>query len=118
MDKKALAKMLKQYEIKAERAEYRYQNTGESRYNSERERCEDVADGLRLALFAADEHNEFIGLRTDFAKYGCQAQEIVARGNATGEADIDALWRLAVELSACARLHGLIEAKGVYRADL
>ena len=118
MDKKALMKRLEQYEAKAKKAEFRYQNTGESRYLSERERYEDVADGLRLALFAADEHNELVDLRTDFAKYGCQAQEIVTRRNATGEAGTDDLWKLAAELSACARLHGLIEAKGAHCADL
>ena len=56
MDRSELEKLAERYQQKADRAFENYQDTGLRRYDTERNNMEDLADALRMAANAADEH--------------------------------------------------------------
>ena len=57
MDKKSLMKLADGFQKKADAAFENYQQTGMSRYGSAYRRNEELADALRMAAGAADEHH-------------------------------------------------------------
>lgn len=61
MDKKTLETLAERYQKRADRAFENYQETGIKRYDTERNNMEDLADALRMAANAADEHNAYVG---------------------------------------------------------
>lgn len=65
--KEELVKLIDKYDRQAEKAYMNYQETGTQRYDRERRNAEDLADALRVALGAADEHTAYINLRTNVA---------------------------------------------------
>lgn len=80
MTREELEKLADRYQRKADRAFESFQETGIKRYDTERNNAEDLADALRMAANAADEHHEYIGMRYDFAKCVWQAKEISIPG--------------------------------------
>lgn len=76
MDKKTLETLVERYQKRADRAFENYQETGIKRYDTERNNMEDLADALRMAANAADEHNAYVGMRGAFVGLVTIAQEI------------------------------------------
>ena len=69
MDTKALKKLINRYQQKADAA-YR-------RYDREYRNNEDLADALRVALNANDEHTQLISIRSDLATLAGAAEQAV-----------------------------------------
>lgn len=76
MDKKTLEALAERYQKRADRAFENYQETGIKRYDTERNNMEDLADALRMAANAADEHNAYVGMRGAFVGLVTIAQDI------------------------------------------
>ena len=67
IDRKELEKLATKYQDKADRAYRDYQETGITRYDRERRNAEDLAEALRAALNASEEHQALGHLRAEFA---------------------------------------------------
>jgi hypothetical protein len=76
MDRNELEKLAERYQQRADRAFENYQETGIKRYDTERNNMEDLADALRMAANAADEHVAYVGMRGSFAGLVTIAQNI------------------------------------------
>lgn len=76
MDRSELEKLAERYQQRADRAFENYQDTGLRRYDTERNNMEDLADALRMAANAADEHNAYVGMSGAFVGLVTIAQEI------------------------------------------
>lgn len=85
MDIKALKKLIDRYQQKADTAYRNYQDSGVSRYDRERRNNEDLADALRIALNASDEHTKLISIRADLANLASMA-DIAVHGHDASEA--------------------------------
>ena len=77
MDTKELKKLIDRYQQKADVAYRNYQDSGVSRYDRERRNNEDLADALRIALNAKDEHTMLISIRADLADLASRAEMAV-----------------------------------------
>lgn len=75
MDSKALKKLIDRYQQKADAAYRNYQESGVSRYDREYRNNEDLADALRMALNANDEHTQLISIRSDLAALAGAAEQ-------------------------------------------
>ena len=74
MTKVEIAALAEHWQAKADRAMARYQESGLARHNREREQAEDLAEALRIAANAADDHSELISLRGGGLLSGRQGQ--------------------------------------------
>lgn len=77
MDAKALKKLIDRYQKKADAAYRNYQESGVTRYDREYRNNEDLADALRTALNANDEHTQLISIRSDLAQIAEAAEQAV-----------------------------------------
>lgn len=77
MDAKELKKLIDRYQQKADTAYRNYQESGVSRYDREYRNNEDLADALRVALNANDEHTQLISIRSDLASLAGAAEQAV-----------------------------------------
>ena len=100
MTEEKLYAMAERYQTKADRAYQVYQETGITRYDRERRNAEELADALRMAASAADEHTQLIGLRAELYSLAIRAQS-------AGD-DPAKLEMLRQSLLAVARVHRLI----------
>lgn len=73
MNVKKIQKMIESAEKRADAAGYNYQCTGLSRYDRTRRDNEDLAEILRIALNANDEHTKLISIRSDIANLASKA---------------------------------------------
>lgn len=106
MDKKEIEKLVTRYRNKADRAFELYQESGITRYGTTARNNENLADALRIAASAADEHNTLISLRGSMANLASRAQVIMDTQSYSENADmIEAFFRDF--LSLC-RMYGLI----------
>lgn len=78
--KEELIKLIDKYDRQAEKAYMNYQETGTPRYDRERRNAEDLADALRVALSAADEHTAYISLKGDVLRLAAAAESGKAPG--------------------------------------
>ena len=67
MDKEKLYKLAERYQNKADTAYNAYQETGITRYDTACRNNEDLAEAIRAAAAASDEHNELVHLRGNMA---------------------------------------------------
>lgn len=74
MDKEKLYKLAERYQNKADTAYNAYQETGITRYDTARRNNEDLAEAIRAAAAASDEHNELVHLRGNMADLAGMAQ--------------------------------------------
>ena len=102
---KELEAMIERYDAKAEKAYMNYQETGMSRYDRERARNEDLADALRIALNAADDHSAAVDLRCNLVDLGHRAQVVLRDCTALP----DAVEKLLRDVAASATARGLIK---------
>lgn len=77
IDKQELEKLIERYDRKAETAFRNYQETGMGRYDTERRNAENMAEDMRAAYNAADEHTELILLRTQALWWAGQADGLL-----------------------------------------
>lgn len=78
LSKEELGKLAAKYQDKANRAYQNYQATGISRYDRERRNAEDMAEALRAAASAAEEHSALGSLRAEFVWIAGQADKALA----------------------------------------
>lgn len=108
MTKVEIAALAERWQAKADRAIDRYQEDGLARHNREREQAQDLADALRIAAFAADDHDELISLRGAVYCLAVKAHAAVDALDAPDRAaDRDILTDLARNIISTARLYGL-----------
>lgn len=107
LPKKELEKMAAKYRAKADEAEAAYQESGMSRYYTAKTRNEDLADSLRMAAVASDEHQELMSLRMMMANYASRAASATGKFKSEEE-KVELAMSLAKELAAYGRLNGYI----------
>ena len=90
LGKAELGKLAARYQEKADRAYQNYQETGISRYDRERRNAEDLAEALRAAANASEEHSALGSLRAEFVWIAGQADAALAE-NAPREVLADIL---------------------------
>lgn len=110
MDKKTLEALAERYQKRADHAFENYQETGIKRYDTERNNMEDLADALRMAANAADEHAEYTNMRGSLAGFVNAAQNI----KCTTEQDdrVKLVDKLVEDLLAYGWMHSWIAMKG------
>lgn len=86
----------------------RYQESGLARHNREREQAEDLANALRIAANAADDHDELISLRGAVCCLAVKAHAAIdALAVPDRASDRDILTDLARNVISTARMYGL-----------
>lgn len=88
MDRKTLEALAERYQKRADRAFENYQETGIKRYDTERNNMENLADALRMAANAADEHADYVGMRGSFAGLVTIAQNIELAADKEGREEL------------------------------
>lgn len=78
LSKEDLGKLAAKYQDKADRAYQNYQETGVFRYDRECRNAEDMAEALRTAANATDEHEMLGHLRAEIVWYALQADAALA----------------------------------------
>lgn len=108
MTKVEITALAERWQAKADRAMERYQEDGLARHNREREQAQDLADALRVAANAADDHSELISLRGAVYCLAVKAHAAVDALDAPDRAsDRDILTDLARNVISTARLYGV-----------
>ena len=108
MTKVELIALAERWQTKADRAMEHYQEDGLARHNREREQAQDLADTLRVAANAADDHSELISLRGAVYCLAVKAHAAVDALDAPDRAsDRDILTDLARNVISTARLYGV-----------
>lgn len=107
LSKKELERLAEAYQKKYDAAFRNYQDTGIGRYATAARRAEDMADALRMAANAADEHAAHVDMKGQLANFAWRAASIKSGGlpPAEAQAKTDAL---ISELVAYGQLLGLI----------
>ena len=106
MKKEELLKLADSFQKKADAAFENYQETGMSRYGSAYRRNEELADALRMAAGAADEHNAYISMKAEMSSFAWRAK--MASVADTEEKRSELVEALIRDLVAFGRLMGLI----------
>ncbi len=78
INKDELGRLAARYQVKADRAYMNYQETGISRYDRERRNNEDMAEALRMAISAADDHMVLGHLRAEIVWLASEADKALA----------------------------------------
>lgn len=107
LSKKELEKLAAKYQAKADEAEATYQETGMSRYHTIKNRNEDLADSLRMAAAASDEHQELMSLRMVMTNYMSRAAAATSKFRPEEDRTKLAM-KLAEEMATYGRLNGYI----------
>lgn len=76
MNRNDLELLAEKYQMKADRAYRNYQETGITKYDRERRQNEDLADAMRMAAAASDDHHALIHLRGAVASLASEAKHI------------------------------------------
>jgi len=77
MTKDELSRLIERLDDKARRNEENFQSTGTARYDYERRRAEEMADALRMALNAKDEHDKLLRFRMVISMWGKEAVSLL-----------------------------------------
>lgn len=98
MNKNTLDALIEKYEKKAEQNFRNYQETGLRRYEKAYEDAQDLADTLRMARSAHDDHTELVHWR---------GQISVLASKAKRAKEPEQMEKVLKELISTARMHGL-----------
>lgn len=82
MDNARIAQLRDQYRARADTAYQNYQDSGDSRYYRAKNRAEDIADALQIALDSVSEHNKLIDLRALVGDLAHEARQLIQSGDA------------------------------------
>lgn len=108
MTKVEIAALAEHWQAKADRAMDRYQESGLPRHSRERDQAEDLANALRIAANAADDHDELISLRGAVCCLAVKAHAAIdALDTPDRASDRDILTDMARNIISTARLYGL-----------
>lgn len=99
MTTEKILELAETYQAKADKAMDNFQETGLTRYRTERERSEDLAEALRQAALSNDEHHVYIALRADVSRLANMAEMALQ--------DNDGMEGCLKELVAVAKLYKL-----------
>ena len=106
MKREELEKLAASFQSKADTAFQNYQETGMNRYGSTARKNEDIADALRVAAGAMDEHQAYIGLKMEMANFASRARMIASIMD--GKEKVELTEAIIRDIVSCGRLHGLI----------
>lgn len=90
MTKQEIEKLVDRYDAKAEKAFRTYQETGIQRYEREQHNAEDLADALRIAMNAQEDHDKLINLRAQLVWWASEAEQLL---KGPREAPVESLLR-------------------------
>ena len=108
MTKLEIIALAEKWEAAAQRAEARYQDSGQARHLREKENAEDLAAALWMAADAADDHNALIGMRSALNGLAAKAHAALDALPAADRADDRTiLTDLARNVISAARLYGV-----------
>ena len=103
MTKAELENLVDTYQKKADAGYKTYQETGLTRYDSQRRKNEALAAALRMALNAKDDHDALVRLRSELAILAHEAER-VKLGFASPDMVIDGLASLAKTATGATKL--------------
>lgn len=109
MDKKKLMELAERYQHKADTAFQNYQETGITRYDTASRNNEDMAEALRMAASAKEDHDRMIHLRWVLSQLAWRAAEA---NRASEEERPRKMQAVLGELLSAARMQGLIRDEG------
>ena len=107
MSEKELEKLIAKYQQRADAAEEAYQETGAKRYYTTHCTNQDLADALRIALSAKEDHETLRDMRlmlSNFASRGAAANSPHRSQDERAELALD----LAAEVADYGRRNGLV----------
>ena len=107
VDEKELEKLIDQYQKRADTAEQAYQETGMQRYYTTHWTNQNLADALRIALSAKEEHETLHDMKmmlSNFASRGAAATSPLR----SGDEQVKLALTLARELAEYGQRNGLI----------
>ena len=93
MKKEELLALADKYQAKADADFQNYQETGMTRYGTSYRKNEELANALRMAADAADEHYAYIALKAQMATFTQRSQELKYADEEKKEAQTEALLR-------------------------
>lgn len=105
IDKEKLYKLAERYQNKADTAYNAYQETGITRYDTACRNNEDLAEAIRAAAAASDEHNELVRLRGNMADLAGMAQRAKNSDEETKAMRLDVLMDSCISIG---RLMGFL----------
>ena len=105
MEKTELEALADKYQKKADTAFYYYQETGMARYDREHCKNEDMADALRMAAQAAEDHHALIAIRGEMSILASAAERV---RDYEGEGKQEKALEVLDDLIAVAKIYGLI----------
>ena len=103
--KEKLYKLAERYQNKADTAYNAYQETGITRYDTAYRNNEDLAEAIRAAAAASDEHNELVHLRGNMADLAGMAQRAKNSDEETKAMRLDVLMDSCISIG---RLMGFL----------
>lgn len=106
MKKKELLKLADKYQAKADAASQNYQETGMGRYGSAYRRNEELADALRMAAGAADEHHAYVSMKAQMSNFAWRAKMASTAKNEANRSELVAA--LVRDIVSYGHLMGLI----------
>lgn len=106
MERKELEKLIAQYQQKADKAEDAYQQTGQTRYYTTHWKNQDMADALRMALSAKEDHETLREMRLVMSNFAARGAAAVSPLRSEDER-VELAMRLAAEVADYGRRNGL-----------
>lgn len=107
MDEKELEKMIDKYQKRADAAEQAHQETGMQRYYTAYWKNQDMADALRIALSAKEDHETLQDMKSALSNFASKGA-IATSPFSTEDEQVKLALVLAKELSEYGRRNGLI----------
>lgn len=105
MKKAELERLAEKYQRKADDAYQAYQETGIGRYDTTRRNNEDLAEALRMAASAEEDHAKMVFLKVELSRMASEAASVKYASEDTKQAKMQ---RVISGLLALARMQGLI----------
>lgn len=106
MKKEELEKLAEKYQAKADADYQNYQETGMTRYGTAYRKNEDMADALRMAAAAADNHAALLSIRSTMSNFAWRAKMISIETDDEKKSELT--YTLIRDLAAYGRMMGLI----------
>lgn len=105
MKKAELERLAEKYQRKADDAYQAYQETGIGRYDTARRKNEDMAEALRMAASAEEDHAKMIFLKAEISRLASDAASVEYAPDDMKQAKMQ---KVISSLLALARMQGLI----------
>ena len=107
MDEKELKKLIEKYQKRADDAEQAYQETGVQRYSTAQWTNQKIADALRIALAAKEDHETLQDMKLELSNFASRGAAAISPHRSESErAELAAI--LAKEIADYGKQNGLI----------